>query len=558
MSSINSAERSRQTDEVRRAREEYETRENENAKRARAERKHREEQHQADLENVKKEYEEQISTLRNKNKESLVARDYQHQEQVDRIKNLYLEQVRRKTNEHESARNELRRTLESEIEKQDQVHGQQQTNLKDAFARGMKERDERFSEFAEESRDKVSKTIEDRTQKLNEKHSKEMGALVEDRDRRLSETYSQANKSRKLHESQTKEQDRRYQDLIKRRDNHWENVFQTQEKMNNTLVDNKHEVLKAARNKMQDDYLAAIDRKEQEADSSREHTKAQVESRLDSSVRKMAAELREVQNDRTVEMITNRRLRDLERKGLQEAHQARLEVLDRERKQVYDSVNDEARGHIQNVIERTDKLMQASNRENKMQQNITTMRAREDRGQLEAEMESRLDQAGVQSDKRIRRVMQDTSEAQRVQQKYHETNMEQIKNAYSDNLQAQRETQFDMLNKVRIQSEKKIKELELQHTKKTDDLIAAYEAKIEKVREDARSEKDRMVNAYEGRLKQRDKAHEADKETQVIRYETKMAQMDEMRQKELERIERRTQEQLTAMNNRMKAYNKKV
>ena len=281
-------------------------------------------------------------------------------------------------------------------------------------------------------------------------------------------------------------------------------------------------------------------------------------SRQDSQVRNLSNELARSKTDRVVEMVANKRIRDLERDHLQEQQQQRINEMEKERSQMLDVANKRTHDRISDVVHQNEKIIHDTNRSNRIKQDMQSQQTREDRARLQAEMRTRVSHEQDQTDKRVRRIMNVTSEETQAQQKYHEKSLDQLKNNYADTLSNQREVQMEMIQDIRLRAEERMRERDVKATKKLEETISNYEAKIQKIQEDHKTEKNRLVEMYEQRMTQREKGFKTEQETLAMKYENKLSQTDDLRQKEIDRLERRHKEQMADLSNRMRYLNKKA
>lgn len=558
MSSISSSDRARQTDEIRQAREEYQNSEAETARRNKAEKKRLQELHEQEIKRLRTEYDRQIDSMRNKHKDTLTARDQQHLEQMDKIKGLYLEQNRRRTEDAEVNRQAQKKAYQGEIDSLKKTTEQQKEVLTRNFRESMQERDEQFGEFQNRAQSTITKSIEERTQKLNEKHENELGAVIEDRDRKVADLSQQKAELQAHSRREMKEKDRLHGREKTRLNDHFAKVHSAQEELHNSLFAGRDEMLRAERENTREQYNKALEDKLQKMDAAHEQLRNQVDERMDSQIRSLSHELHKSKTDRVAETISNRRLRDLERKNILNATHERVEDLEKQKTQIVEVVNDQARQKVDNVLRRADQIVSETNRNNRLKANLQDQQSRESRAQLEFELKNRVEQVQDRAETRLRRMQNITNDQVVEQQKYHEKNVDLLKTNYTETLAAQREAQMQVIQDVRMRAEQRLREQEVKATRKLEEAVANYEAKLEKMQEEHRQEKTRMNQIFEQRMAQREKGFKNDQESLAMKYEAKLAQSNEVRQKELERVERRHQEQMVSLANRVKYFDKKA
>jgi len=544
MSSVNASERNQQTDELRRMREEYDKQEAESTKRKNKELRAMNEKHEQELQANQESYEKQLELIRNKHREIINERDEKHANDSRKLREMYVESLARKTTEGDRLKQEMKETFKSEVEKERQVAAQQRQSLERDFRDSLRERDRQVADGEGRSIEKMKEGLQQRTEKLGEKHKIEMKALVSDRDRQIGQLRNTVDEMKSEFNDQ-KATDRRLQrSELDRRDAALETIVHNMDRSNSEMIRNRDEQLQNARKEMQNDFQGKMKAEHERMNDLTKQYGDQLESRTFSAIKSAKAEVARVKNDQVLDMITNRRLRDLERKNVQETYQQRFESLEKEKDQIFDVTNAKARDRVEKVIDRTDKLMAENNRRNRMSQNISNMRSREALATNERLHEDQVQTMNNQMDKRVRRIMNDTMSAQKTQIRQHEENLDILKGNYSDNLQNQREAQLETMKNVYDRMDKKIRDQESKLTKKHEEAIEFYEAKIDELEEKKRKDLLKQAETFESRNKQQQKAVNQAMESMELKHKQNVATQEELHRKEIERLEKRHQEQM--------------
>lgn len=558
MSSISASDRNRQNEDVRSTREEYQDKEAELIKKQKKELARLEQRHSEAIDNIKKDFNEEIAGLRNKNREMLTKKDVDNQEKIDKVRSMYLEQIKRKSEDMASRQEAADTSFQDQLAKEKIIHAQQVDNLKRNFDNSLQERDRQIQDFTTKSREEVKDTIAERTDKLGRKHDNEMKVMTEDRDRSLSAMQKTLDDVKAIDENELKTERRSRQGEIDRMNHSFMNTYRNQEYQNNVLLDNKTAVLTEARAGMQKRYQDALEQKLASLDKARENLEDQVDERLDRDVRSAKSELAKVKNDKIVETITNRRLRDLEQTHLQRAYEARMDDLNRERGQMLEKANDVTHERVDQVLNRTEGLLQETNRNDKLRMDMINLKHREDRGQLEVSHKNQVDYLQTRTDDRVKKILHETNKTLQASDINKSKTIDEIKNTYYDTLAAQRETQTDALNDTRLRMEQRLRENEMKAQNKHEETVNFFEGKLEKLEDDKRTEAKKIEDTFVQKISAQEKSHKMEMATQEQKFEIKSAQQEEIHQKELDRLERRHQEQMQNLSKQVAFAKKKV
>lgn len=558
MSSVSGSERNRHTEELRNSREEYESRETEQAKRHRREMRKLNEQHVQEIQELKDRFDQQLSQLRKKSSESLSERDQENQAKIQQLRDMYTEQIKKRSIDNEARRQAAEAAFASTLEKERAITEEQKASLKNTFDAEIKNRESIYQNTEKANKEKLQQSIADRTTKLNEKHAKEMKATTEDRDRRVSQMQRDIESTQSTLKNELKDQQRVSRNRLDQVENNWMTVTREKSKEYDTILQSRDQLLQASREKSKKKYDEALRAKLAQLDEAHQSLKDQASERIDREVRVAENDKRRIQNDRILENITNRRLRDLEMSNLQDQYEDRFKSLYTEKEQVQQIANDRSREKIVQVQDRMDKLMQNVNRDNKLKIALSETQHKEDRAQQQSLHGAQMEQLRNSTDNRVNKIMQLTAKTTRDQQQFHDKNLEQMRGIYQENLVGQREKQIEDLKTQYLRMDARMKEASKAQKEKIDVLTSGFQERLEGTINRYESELEKQDKSYQLKMTQREKAHKMELESQGMKFGTKMAQMQEAHDKDIERLEKRHLEQMASLANRIDYYKKKA
>lgn len=558
MSSIDASDRSRQTDEIRRIREEYDNKTGENSKKTSRDMRAQSTKHQKDIEALKNEYERQIAEMRNKNAELMNSRDQKHQSEIENIRRIFVDSLGRKTTENQQAKDAMEDSFARDSAKEKMIHEQQKSLIQKGYSDSLAEQERNFNQFVESSNQKVRNTIENRTEKIKDKYKQDLTATQADRDLKVS------NLSRSLDETQKEsmrtktESEVRQASKLRDKDAHWQNVLRNQEHEFTSELDGANRQLQAHTRWMSEDNKNRMDQKMQDIEESNNNFREVAAGRIENEVRGAKADAAQARNDRLIDMIANRRIRNLEKGDLVQQYEGRMAAYEKEKEQIQQVAMDGVNKRIDEQNHQVSRLIMDVNRDAKMKQNIAKQQNKETVADLVYSHKSELDHVNDRADERVKKIMKLSAGDSRVQTMYHEQNIDALKGKYMENLENQREAHLNQLKDVYVRMEKRLRDTETNLQSRLDNTTAFYEEKISKMDEDGRNKINELNKDFDIKTKNREKAVKMEMETLAQKYEGRIAQAEELQRKELDRQEKRHQEQLAAVTARAAANTKKA
>ncbi len=556
MSSITPADRSRQTDELRNQREEHESREAEQTKKQKREMRRMAEKQDQEIQQLKDNYENQIKELKKNSNEQMTKRDLQNQAKIEQLRNMYTQTLRKKVETGEAEKDAEVDSLKGQLGKERQIHEQQRHVLKQNFDDSLAEKDRMFQSHASRSREEMKSTIGDRAEKLAEKHQKEMKAVLSAADERKQMDQRTLKETASYLEGKMKDQKLQSDLKFERAQANWNSNREIKESENETVIRARDEALKFERQKLQDRFNDITDKKTVELNELREDLKGTILNRVNRDIRAAEAENRQIKNDHLVQMVSSKRIRDLEKERVILDYEDRMKKLGESKDGLIEKGKEVNQERIAEVLKKNEGVMQEATRRFKTDQMIEKGRHAEDRNRLEIEHTTQLRKMGTRTDQRLNMVMKNTSEAQKAQIRQHTEIQNSMKNSYQEELAKQREAQMDQLKDTFLRMDERVRTTEDKWTKKMEDTVNNYELKIAQLQEQHRKELSRQSEVFDQRLRAERKAQEVEIKGQENKTDIKVTQIQEQHEKEVERMQKRHQEQMQSLAQKLSYYRK--
>lgn len=558
MSSITASDRSRKTDEVRNAREEYEQREAENAKKTKKQIVRLEKQHNANLNKIKEKYDEQVDEIRQKSRETLTKRDENHLQQVEKVRNVYQEQLKKKAEDSEQQRRALNEAKNSDAEKREKITNQQVEALTRAQRDELLERDRQFTDFSERSRQQLRESLAERTAKLQKKHDQELDLAVGERNNTAADRERKLSEQRSEYNNLVKQQDRRHRTEMDRTNAHWREVVRNSEDTANAIIDNRSEMLKAERENMKSRYENKMAEKVDQMDRMRNALNDNVEDRYNGQLRAAKNQTLRAKAKNIQDNLTNDRRMKLERDHIVQQYEARMLDLQRQQSGIRDAAKDLVHSRVTQAVEKNDRILQETNRRHRLDQDLNAVRNKEDRALLQEQTQSQLMDTRKRADNQVRNIMKASRKEQVIQESHHTQNLGQLKNNYSEQLSAQRNAHIAGLSEIRTEMEQRLREQEAKAQKRHEYLVESYETKMKQMQESHKAELDQLRKGFIERQQSQEAAHRMGAQQLDQKYQIKINAQEEEHQRQLERQQKRHEEKLADVAGKVAYYKKKA
>ncbi len=554
MSSVSGADRSENRD----VREEYQDKEVKNAKKQAQELKRLRQKQSEELSRLTESFNEQIQELRNKNKEILSERDENNQKQVDQVRQLYRDQFKSKAEKAEEERRAQKEAYSGEMNKQKLVTQQQKEIMKKNFDSSLKEKDRALEETSENSIEGLQDQLKKRTDQLNEKHAKELTRMREDRDQGVYEQSSDKKDLKSKYANELADLKRKQSQDAGKREDRWMSIYQNEQRKYGNLLNENQGTLRAEREEQAEKLANKMGQKREKIQADYETFKDEITDRTETQLRGAKLKAEELRLGRTADLVTDKKMRELDRRNLQTDYENKYQDLYKQRDQIYDVVNAKALENIEKIKKESDRMLSENNFKNQSERQLKDTQSKEDRHQLVRQFEQEMDHTVTQGDKTYKRLVHETTQAQKIQGRYYAENLDQLKQSYAEHLQDQREKQLENLRDISTRMEKKFREQTSGLSQKIEEVTQNYEVKLDELKQGHQDQVKRLNMVFEQRAKDREKAIHTEKQAIEMKYESRLALQEDLHSKEIDRLEKKHQEQMSTLASRMNAINKKA
>jgi hypothetical protein len=558
MSSISSSDRSRQDDKIRQTREEYEGRESENVKKRKSEMSRLEKRHNEEISKIADDYETRLESLKDRNRDTITEKDFSNNRKIEEVRQAYREALKNKMEENYNDREQVRGSYEGELKKQKQVNESQKENVVGQLNNEISSRDEKYSNSLEDNRKKTQEVIHANARKLNDAHEKEKDILVGGNETIKMQNMRETKEMKKSFEGRLKDSERRreadnsrwaqkYKDtVVNNRDEYGDNIAIKQDLMN------------SERDAIRDKFENVLEKKTTAMDEQNQDFRDTVNERVNSQVRSRDSQIQRISGKLNNEISKNERLRGIERRNLTEAYEKRLGIVEEQREDAVDKMRDLNDERISNVLSTNQKLLRNTDRENKSQVNLMNARHREDRENIIATAKDQHTQVSNQAESRVRKVIDLQNKNNDQMGRYYTDSLDTMKGNYLEKMDQSREENMNERVSMNKEMTQRFRNLEGNFNSKLEQTVSAYENKLAELKDTQGRELKRLENLYTQRISERDKASRLEKESVMQKYEAKIVQSNESHTDQLDRMNRRHQEDMQNLAVKVNSYNRKA
>lgn len=558
MSSISSSDRSNHAEKLRKAREEYESREAENNKKRNAEIKHLQELHDENLHSISNEYENRLNAVKEKSRETLNENDFENNRKIENVRQTYRESLRNKLESKDNEISELRDTFDKSLKKEREISSTQRERLVNESRDEISRRDQRFAELTEESRLKSQSAVSDNSRKLREAHEQERNTLVKGHTQILDSQNRLRDEMKKAYDTKLRESDRmREIDNARWSERYKDTVVNKGLEYSENLA-TKQAIMQEDRENNRARYENTLAKKVDKIDELNHDFRDSVTARINSQVRSRDTQINGLKNQLNTEMAKNERLRGIERKNISDAYEQRLDLVEQQRDDAVIKMKDVNDTRIGKILDQNQRLLRGVERDAKIDLANTNTRHKEEKENLLNQHKDQLEQVSTTADSRVKKMQNLTFKNQEQMEKYYLDSLEVMKSNYADRLAAyQDKNKMDQVALNKSMSER-FRNMESNLNSRLEQTVRTYEDKIAELKANQQQDMKRLENVYVQRDAEREKKTDLEKESIKMKYEAKLAQLNESHNEQVDRLTRRHQEDMQNLAVKMSSYSRKA
>lgn len=546
---VSSAERRNQEERIRQTREEYEERETQAIRRKNAELKRAEQRHQQELKRITEEFQAQVDAVKNRSSDSLSDKDRYYQQKINELRDVQRSQMRQKMEDSAGEREAMRNAFEGELQKKNDIFKGQMENKSAQQKDELDARDQRLSEIYQNAREDVKEGLDNNRRLLNTHHKKEMDTVLQERDNQVMDSKAREHQIRKSYESQLAAEKRQREFEVAGWNQKYKDTVQNNSELGQQQLEGRGTYMKAMQDRVIDDYQDKLARKMEQIDEGNEAFRDTVNDRLNSQVRSRESKIARLQAQLSTAMSENERRRALERLHMQEAYEAKLGDLERQKNSQKELFSDLAQKRINDNLDKNNQVLNQASREYKSELSLKSNQHAQDRKSMIELHQNQMDVLKEQTDKKVRRTEQDSLDNQKMLAGYYNENLEQIKDVYSQRLMEQRDENLNNVYNTNQSLSRRFKNREnaLQH--KIENMTTRFEETIEKMKEDHKRELKRIESVYAKQITDQEKARKLDREGIELKYENRIAELEDLHQQRTDSMQKKHEEELRNISN---------
>jgi hypothetical protein len=548
----------RAEDKLRQAREEYEGREVDAAKRRAAEAKRQQGHQVEEIKNLAEEYDQRLNEVKEHNRQVMSEKDLSNNQKIDEVRQVFRDSLRNKMEESTRQKEVQKATFDGELGKQKDISKIQRENQASHFKDELKSYDERFAKDISENRKQSKEDVHANVRKLNSSHTKERNALVASHEEALLSQKHNASEMRKSYEGLIKDSQRKQEGEKSR----WS------QKLRDTITNDaesyaedlsvKQELLDSERKVIRNKFDKVLNKKTQEMDEVGQQFRDSVTGRMNSQIGSRDAKIQSLTNHLKNEMAKGERLRGVERKEIINDYEKRIALMKDQQEDVMVHLKDVNQGRVEKVTEKSEAVLHRNDRTHKSQVQQEKTSRRQERELTGQQHKDQIEQVSNSAESRVKKILDLSHKTGRNLEKYYSESMEQMSDNYNEHVDRQIEKSVMdrvALNKVMTE---KFRSIEGSFNTKLENTKSSYEDAIAKLKENQQKEIKSVESKYNQRFEEKGKLSKLEKETMEIRYESKLAQLNESHQDQLDRMNRRHQEDMQNLTAKMSTYSRKA
>jgi len=555
---ISATERRNQDDRVRETREEADQRERDLIKRKNSELKRADQRHQAEMKRISEDYQNQLGSTKDRYRESLSARDHRHQQQIDEVKDLYRGQLKKRVEDGADEKQALRDTFQNDMDKQKTIGEGQRKQLVQKQQDELERRDSRLNELHAETRTEMQDTVKNNTEKLRRSYDKEKNVLEKDRENLISqkdiergalkEYYKEElSREKRGRESEGNAWKQKYYDTVK----NLQSLHQEDIAAKGEILDGQLALTKARYHDKLNDNI-------RQTTGVNEDYRSTVEDRIDGQVRSRDSQIQRLQTKLNTEMANNSRLRGLERRNLQTAFQSQINLLESQKDEQRENLNELNAKRITDANDRNSGIMRDGQRRHKSEMSLKSEQYRQSVDSLNEVNKTQLERTQQLSKLQNSRITKISHDNEMKLGDYYDQTLSQAKDNFSDRLIDQRVKNDEDFAKITTDMNQKFRNIESRFSERMDRAVSKYEAKINELTEKNKSDVNRVEGQYQAKLESQEKANKQDRASLEMKYEARLNLQKQQHDEQSDKLNERHQEEMKTLATKMNSYNRKA
>lgn len=553
MSSVSSSSGSSGQDEsVRKLREEYRKKEAELVKKQNKEVRELNAKHIAEVDKKDRMYSTSVDQVRAKGKEAITQRDMKYQKEMEEMRNMHSKQLEKLMLDNQQKFDTQRKTATSEVKqaylgKEDRIK-ELHDRYENQLSSEAKKFQDKLTELNEDQRDTLAKTRE----QLNREHEKEVTRLLDDRNESVAKLNNDYRRLRETSSGRLRNQEIRHmQDNVKSADTHMDNIRRESEAHNEiqeATKDGFDESLNILRHRMQ----AARDRDAKNQSEVNEDFQGRVEDRLDNQVNRLERSLVEARGDKIKSKAQNERDMNNQINNIRDAYQTKFDYLEKARQDILRQSGEINSENINKMRADLDKQAIQSGRHYRQQMEIENFKNRHALEEMKSDAALKQSYTADKAEGRIEKIRTDAYDTEQRGIKNYQSNLEILKSANDEEKQELRlhlnKEKDTVVSSIKNNAQKQ----EVEHQRRTDEIVSKYEKRIAEMNDRAVREKRMQENHEKALMNAMKRQHDLEKEGLRVQYEEQNKQSNLARDRELQDLNRRHQEKLNDVLNTLK------
>ena len=543
MSSINSADRSN-TDEVRRARETFNSRESESAKKHAQELKRLSESHEADMEKLREEHERETGTLKEKTKGALTSKDMRYQKEISDLRDMHQQQLKRAAMDSENKLDRYEESSKADLEKSEAISEQQRNALKSSLQGQLSERDRELQDNMTRSRESLQTESSGIKEKLNSAHEKETKELAKSRDQKVSAMQTQYEGLRRAKDEQIKSMDRDFKSQAARRQTEFAATVDGERADAHAQEESQREGFNQALGRNRDHYRKALDEANDRINGDRDELHRTADDRINGRLRSLEDSSRRAQGDARRDGMKAEASKQRELDDVRGEYGRTIDAYERARKDQLAASNEQNQREISRASRQADEKLHGVT-------NFYLEKSARD----EARNEERFDQQALDGEKtrqhsetrsssRFERLRAGNEMEQARAREYFDNAGKSMRENFETTLREMRQRNQDERQKMMVQFNQQAADLDKKSQERLAETQIKYESEIGEINDRHQKELKDMAALADRRLKDTQRKDQQDIQTQVSQLQYRIAKNEETHKKDLEEMQRKHEEAL--------------
>ena len=546
MSSVDASSKSKNNDEVRRAREDYQGRESKLVKNQQKKIRSINESHQKELENLKKSYNEQLKQVNNRLRDQISMRENRHKDEVNKIKTLHQQSLKEVAQSSDGKVDAYENKFKGEVQRNETKYESRLKDLEFRYEQELSKKQREHESSIRNVKDSQDRFIQRNRKNIKDQHQEELATVRNDRAREVGGLQTELTEERRTSRAKIKNQELQH---FSDKNRMTQNFF---DQMNRERVDRRD-----SETELRSGFKESVESIRVKQDEARKGDRADalgalkkmernVSNRLSNRLRSLEKRHEDLKHEKNKAIVKTERLASKHERNLISSYENRVDDYKRQNDEVREEMNERLRTDINKLKQEGNDSMQFSNRFHRERAQMQDERTKMSLKELKSNYETKSMHEKSQASLRVEKLKNAYEGNLRKINQIYDKAISEIKTKNSEEKNEIRSKLTEEKRQTILRMKDQVQSSDIKNREKNVRIIQEYKTKIEGLKNQSYAEKKEAEKTKKRVVEDLKKNHKVQLETVKSQYDEKLEEVTKHNSHEITNLKTRHR---TEMNN---------